>query len=103
MRGLKSKLSVNWNALGGVDISAQRSETNEEAILREATFIVTLCGDAKDQCPVIFNNVQYEHWSFPDPAKATGTGKEIIDTFRTVRNAIGAKIKRLANIKDGVI
>ena len=39
------------------------------------------------------------HWGFEDPAKATGTEEEIMAQFRTVRDAIKARIE--AFLKDG--
>lgn len=80
----------------GVDISNQTSDIIDEAILNNATLIVTLCGDAADKCPMTPPPIRREHWGFDDPAKATGTVEEKWLVFQTVRNAIEARIKEFA-------
>ena len=80
----------------GVDISNQTSDIIDEAILNNATLIVTLCGDAADKCPMTPPPIRREHWGFDDPAKATGTDEEKWLVFQTVRNAIEALIKEFA-------
>lgn len=80
----------------GVDISNQTSDIIDEAILNNATLIVTLCGDAADKCPMTPPPIRREHWGFDDPAKATGTDEEKWLVFQTVRNAIEARIKEFA-------
>ncbi|MFC5648782.1 arsenate reductase (thioredoxin) [Paenibacillus solisilvae] len=84
----------------GVDISNHSSNVIDPETLNRATFVITLCGHADEHCPVISNpNVIKWHWGFEDPAKATGTEEEIMTQFRTVRDAIKARIE--AFLKDG--
>jgi len=80
----------------GVDISNQTSDIIDEAILNNATLIVTLCGDAADKCPMTPPPIRREHWGFDAPAKATGTDEEKWLVFQTVRNAFEARIKEFA-------
>src|SRR5690625_1363263 len=80
----------------GIDISDQKSEIIDSNILNNATLAVTLCGDAKDKCPVTPLNVKREHWGFDDPAKAEGTDEEKRAVFQRVRDEIGERIKRFA-------
>lgn len=80
----------------GVDISNQTSEMIDMEILNHAHLVVTLCGDAKDNCPTIPPQVRHEHWGFDDPAKAEGTDEEIWTVFQRVRDEIGAKIEDFA-------
>lgn len=80
----------------GLDISNQRSETIDVEFLNKATLAVTLCGDAKDRCPVTPPHVKREHWGFDDPAKAEGTEEEVWKVFQRVRDEIGERIKRFA-------
>ncbi|WP_138417914.1 arsenate reductase (thioredoxin) [Aquibacillus sediminis] len=79
-----------------IDISNQKSEIIDPDILKNATLAVTLCGDAKDKCPVTPPNVKREHWGFDDPAKAEGTDEEKWAVFQRVRDEIGERIKRFA-------
>jgi len=84
----------------GVDISSNNSDVIDPEILNRATYVITLCGHADEHCPVISNpNVIKWHWGFDDPAKATGTEEEIMDHFRSVRDAIKTRIERF--VREG--
>lgn len=80
----------------GIDISNQTSDIIDSEILNNATLAVTLCGDAKDECPVTPPKVKREHWGFDDPARAEGTEEEKWAVFQRVRDEIGERIKRFA-------
>lgn len=84
----------------GVDISHHTSDVIDPETLKRADYIITLCGHANDNCPVV-NNPKAErwHWGFDDPAHATGTEEEIMEQFRTVRDAIKARMEQFA--KEG--
>lgn len=97
--GLNPK-AVKAMAEVGIDISAQQSSVIDEAILQQATLIVTLCGDAADKCPVTPAHVTRIHWGFDDPAKATGSEAEQWLVFQQVRDAIQRRIQQFA--KTGV-
>lgn len=97
--GLNPK-AVKAMAEVGIDISAQQSSVIDEAILQQATLIVTLCGDAADKCPVTPAHVTRVHWGFDDPAKATGSEAEQWLVFQQVREAIQRRIQQFA--KTGV-
>ena len=72
----------------GIDISLQTSNRIEE--YRDITFdfIITVCDNAKERCPLFPSQAQKFHHNFPDPIKAGGTEKEILETFRKVRDQI---------------
>jgi arsenate reductase len=79
----------------GVDISGQTSDVIDPEVLNRADYVITLCGHADEHCPVISNkHVVKWHWGFDDPAKASGTEAEIMDSFRSVRDAIKDRIER---------
>lgn len=80
----------------GIDISNQTSDMIDPQILNKADFVVTLCGDANDKCPMTPPHVKRDHWGFDDPAKATGTEKERWAVFKRVRDQIEERIKRFA-------
>ncbi len=54
--------------------------------------VVTVCDDAREQCPFFAGARRQEHWGFPDPSAATGTEQERLTVFREVRDAIAARI-----------
>ncbi|BAD63376.1 arsenate reductase [Shouchella clausii KSM-K16] len=80
----------------GIDISDQTSDLIHIDLLNNADFVVTLCGDAADKCPLTPAHVKREHWGFDDPAKAEGTKEERWMVFQRVRDEIGARIKKFA-------
>jgi len=79
----------------GIDITAQTSDLIDLTYFNESDLIITLCGDAKDHCPVIPSTATHLHWGIEDPAKATGSEEEILAKFRDVRNSIKEKIQLL--------
>lgn len=84
----------------GVDISNHTSDVIDPEILKEADYIITLCGHANDNCPVVrYDKAERWHWGFDDPAKATGTEEEIIEKFREVRESIKNRIEQF--VKEG--
>lgn len=77
-----------------IDISNQTSDIIDPELLHKADYIVTLCGDANDKCPMTPPHVKRDHWAFDDPAKATGTEEEKWAFFQRVRDEIEDRIKR---------
>ncbi|MFP7286530.1 arsenate reductase (thioredoxin) [Shouchella clausii] len=80
----------------GIDISDQTSDLIHVDLLNNADFVVTLCGDAADKCPLTPAHVKRDHWGFDDPAKAEGTEEERWMVFQRVRDEIGTRIKKFA-------
>jgi arsenate reductase len=72
----------------GIDISAQTSNHINEYANIDFDYVITVCDNAKENCPYFPSNAQQFHYNFPDPAKATGTEAEIAEQFRHVRNLI---------------
>lgn len=56
-------------------------------------YAVTLCSDAEERCPITPPSVKRLHWSFDDPAKATGSEEEIMAKFREIRDGIAEKVR----------
>ncbi|MEZ0482297.1 arsenate reductase (thioredoxin) [Planococcus sp. SSTMD024] len=79
-----------------IDISGQTSDVIDTDILNNADFVVTLCGDAADKCPMTPPHVKRDHWGFTDPAKAQGTEEENWKVFQSVRDDIEARIRHFA-------
>ncbi|MCH4171147.1 MAG: arsenate reductase (thioredoxin) [Lactobacillus sp.] len=94
-QGLNPK-AVEVMAEKGIDISGQRSKVIDLAYLNSSDFVVTLCGDARDRCPVVPGTVKKIHWPLPDPAKAQGNAGEVLAVFRRVRDQIGVRVIDLA-------
>ena len=71
-----------------IDISRQTSNNVDEYIDIPFDYIITVCDNAKENCPYFPGSAQRFHHNFPDPAKAKGTPEEIMDEFRRVRDMI---------------
>jgi arsenate reductase len=93
--GLNPK-AVKAMAEKGIDITNQTSDIIDPDILNKADYVVTLCGDANDKCPITPPHVTRFHWGFNDPAKATGTEEERWSVFQRVRDEIENRIKQFA-------
>jgi arsenate reductase len=72
----------------GIDISHHTSNLVDDYINIPFDLILTVCDNAKERCPYFPAKAERIHYSFPDPAKATGTEEEINLAFRKVRDEI---------------
>jgi len=72
----------------GIDISAQTSNNLEEYRGINFDYIITVCDNAAERCPVFPGNAQRFHHNFPDPAKATGSEETVMAQFRYTRELI---------------
>lgn len=72
----------------GIDISTHSSNDLNEYRDIDFDYIVTVCDNAKENCPYFPGNAKRFHYNFPDPAKATGNEEQIMQQFRDVRNMI---------------
>jgi arsenate reductase (thioredoxin) len=83
----------------GIDISGQRSKHVGEYLGQHFPFVITVCNNVREQCPLFPGPCIREHWPFEDPAKATGTREEELQLFRKVRDEIGAKVRSFVTQK----
>ena len=85
-------LAVKQMAEEGIDISKQYSKSVEEYKDKQFDYVITLCDNAKDTCPVFSGNYKSIHWSIKDPAAVKGTTKEKRDAFYEAVGHIRQKI-----------
>lgn len=88
--------AVKAMAEAGIDISNQTSNVIDPEILNNADFVITLCGDADENCPVTPAHITRWHWGFDDPARARGTEEDKWAVFQRVRDEIEKRIKKFA-------
>ena len=79
----------------GVDIRDQRSTRLSSALLDWADRVVTVCGHADENCPVLPLRTDREHWPLTDPARATGSEEAIMATFRATRDEVEERVRAL--------
>ncbi|KRL35312.1 arsenate reductase [Liquorilactobacillus uvarum DSM 19971] len=80
--------AVKVMAEDGVDISSHYSKLIDLKYFNTSDLVITLCGDAKDKCPMLPPKKKSLHWPLSDPAQATGTLEEQLEVFRKVRDEI---------------
>jgi arsenate reductase len=78
----------------GVDISGQSSNTLERYLGEPFDYVVTVCDDANEACPVFPGAENRLHWSFQDPSRAEGSEEKRLEVFRKVRDEIQARIRK---------
>jgi len=77
----------------GIDISQKRSKGLDEFAGQEFDYVITLCSQADEACPVFFGGTRKIHMGFPDPTAAAGSDEEKIAAFRKVRDQIRDQVE----------
>ena len=77
----------------GIDISKQTSKTLDPYVEQRFDYVITVCDDANESCPIFPNAAHRLHWSLPDPSKATGTEDQQLAVYRTVRDDLKTRIQ----------
>jgi arsenate reductase (thioredoxin) len=76
----------------GIDISKQTSKDVTEFLGQAIPYVITVCDNARQQCPVFPTTYRSLHWSFDDPALADGSHEERLAVFRRVRDEIRDRV-----------
>ena len=76
----------------GIDISNHQSKNLTAFDGQSFDYVITLCGNANETCPLYIGGAKKTHIGFNDPAKATGTQDEILKKFHRVRDEIKEKL-----------
>ena len=85
----------------GIDISGARSKSVEEFAGQEFDYVITVCDNAREACPVFPGKTTRIHQSFEDPpAPGVGGDEERISIFRRVRDEIREWLGRVFIPKD---
>ncbi|MBW6463769.1 MAG: arsenate reductase (thioredoxin) [Firmicutes bacterium] len=79
----------------GIDISSQTSDAINKELLDKINLLITLCGDARENCPFVPVKVEKRHWPLEDPARVEGSEEEIKAKFREVRDQIKEYVQEL--------
>jgi len=77
----------------GVDISRQESKTLERFVQQPFDYVITVCDDAREACPVFPGSGGRLHWSLPDPSKAEGSAEDRLQAFREARDRLREHIE----------
>ncbi len=80
----------------GIDITAHRSKSVDEFEGQNFDYVITVCDNAKESCPVFPAKTKRVHWSIEDPAAAQGSEEEVLTAFRRVRDELRARVQAFA-------
>ena len=84
----------------GMPTDGLTSKSMADIDMAEITLVVTVCDNAKNDCPLPPSNAEVLHWPFDDPADAEGTDEEKLVMFRRVRDEIQTTIKQYLGVED---
>jgi len=76
-----------------IDISGHKSKSADEFTNQEFDYVITVCDNANEQCPVFPGNTRRIHWSFDDPATVKGDEEQRLVVFRRVRDEIRQRLQ----------
>jgi len=85
-------LAVRAMADIGVDLRGHTSKTLDRFLGERWDYVITVCDNANESCPVFPGPVTRLHWSFDDPSAAAGGDEQRLAVFRRVRDEIRARI-----------
>ena len=77
----------------GIDISRETSDPLDKYKDMHFDYVITLCDEANEKCPLFFGGVNRLHMGFPDPPHSNDPTPENLQQFREVRDAIRKGMK----------
>jgi arsenate reductase len=89
-------LTLRVLADAGIDASSARSKSVTEFAGQSFDYVVTVCDQARQTCPVFPGVHESLHWGYEDPAEATGTEEERLTVFRRVFIQMAERVKQFA-------
>src|SRR6185437_7552931 len=81
-----------------IDASEARSKSWEEFTDTEFDFVVTVCDNARETCPIWPGQPIVAHWSSPDPAAVEGTEADKYRAFKEVAFQINRRLQRFTSL-----
>jgi arsenate reductase len=91
-------LTLRVLADAGIDTSFARSKSVDEYLGQSFDYVVTVCDQARQVCPVFPGVHESLHWGYEDPAEATGSEEERLAVFRRVFIQIGERVRQFATV-----
>jgi arsenate reductase len=86
----------------GIDISGHRSKSVDDFLGQEFDYVITVCDNANEQCPVFPGKTERIHWSFEDPAAVQGDEPARLAVFRRVRDEIKSRLQDFIHRSIGI-
>ncbi len=96
-RGI-NPLTIRTLEEAGLPTKGLSSKSVTEFLGQEFDYVITVCDNARQSCPVFPGSHQGFHWGYEDPAEATGSDEERMAAFRAVFTQLGLRINEFAII-----
>jgi arsenate reductase len=91
-------LTLRVLADAGIDATGARSKSVDEFRGQRFDYVITVCDQARQSCPVFPGVHESLHWGYEDPAEAIGTEEERLAVFRRVFVQLSERIATFAAI-----
>ncbi|MEK6571047.1 MAG: arsenate reductase ArsC, partial [Bacteroidota bacterium] len=78
----------------GIDISSQYSKSLDQFVDQAFDFVITVCDNAKEMCPVFFGAKEMLHWSIKDPVEVWGSEEVQLQAFREARDELNKRVMK---------
>jgi arsenate reductase (thioredoxin) len=85
--------AIRIMAEDGIDISKHTSNHIKEYANINFDYVITVCDNANENCPIFPGKAKKLYYHFKDPSKESGTAEELVKAFRTTRDEIKAFCK----------
>jgi len=80
-----------------IDISHHTSKSLDDFDGQKFDYLITVCDNAREACPTYAGAAKQLHWSFDDPAQATGNEEQKMAVFRRVRDEIRSRVEKFCS------
>jgi arsenate reductase len=78
----------------GIDISGQHSKSLDKFIGQPFDYVITVCDNANQNCPIFSGAKRRIHWSVEDPASVGGTEEARLKAFRAARDDLRERLSK---------
>jgi len=93
-------LAIQVMKEAGIDISGQYHKDVRDFLGQHFTYLITVCSNAEERCPIFPGVIYRLFWPFEDPAAVVGNTVEKLAKFREVRDQIEQKIREWVFERD---
>jgi len=88
-------LAIQAMAERGIDLAAHRSKLMDELLGEDFDYVVTICDNARESCPIFPGAPERIHWSIPDPSAVEGDDETRLRAFRNAADELTTRIRYL--------
>jgi arsenate reductase len=80
-------------AASGIEAGHATSKSVRDFEGQEFDYVITLCDDAVDNCPIFWGGTQRLHWGFEDPAAVLGRDSQKRAAFQLTLDGLNQRLK----------